>query len=64
MAALLVVDVAWAQQKFPLSTTADGSQERYVQQHMIDVGDVPGHQIRIQETQRTKLGTEHAHFAA
>ena len=52
VAVLLVVDVAWAQQKYGISTTSDGQTSKYIQQHKIDVGDVPGHQIRIQETQR------------
>jgi len=53
VAALLVVDVAWAQQKYKLTTSASAAQSKYVQQHMIDVGDVPGHQVRIYEIHRT-----------
>lgn len=60
VAALLVLDVAWAQQKFPISRTGEGVKSRYVQQHVIDVGDMPGHQIRIQESQRTNPGSGHA----
>lgn len=48
---LFAVNV-WAQQKFPINTTSEGVQSRYVQQHVIDVGDVPGHQIRILEVHR------------
>jgi hypothetical protein len=33
---------------------------RYVQQHLIDVGDVPGHQIRIQEAHRINPPNGHA----
>lgn len=47
---------AWAQQKYvykgvPASTT------KYVEQHAIDVGDIPGHQIRVARLQ-TKYGDE------
>jgi hypothetical protein len=52
VAALLVVDVAWAQQKFQINTTSEGVKSRYVQQHVIDVGDVSGHQVRILEVHR------------
>jgi len=45
--------VIWAQEKFPIKTTTDGQTSKYIQQHKIDVGDVPGHQVRIQETKRT-----------
>lgn len=50
--ALMGANIAWAQQKFPIHSTTGGSTSKYVQQHKIDVGDVPGHQIRIQETRR------------
>ncbi len=43
---------AWAQQKHPVSITGEGATGRYVQQYIIDVDDVPGHQIRINEIQR------------
>jgi hypothetical protein len=49
---LMATQVAWAQQKFPISSTGDGIESRYVQQHVIDVGDVKGHQVRILEVQR------------
>ncbi|HKB82348.1 MAG TPA: hypothetical protein VKD04_03965 [Burkholderiales bacterium] len=52
VAALLVVNVAWAQQKFPINTTSEGVKSNYVQQHVIDVGDVTGHQVRILEVHR------------
>ncbi len=52
VAALLVADVAWAQQKFPINATSEGVKSRYVQQHVIDVGDLPGHQARILEVHR------------
>jgi hypothetical protein len=44
---------ALAQQKSPIATTSEGQTSKYTQQYLIDVGDVPGHQIRIQETHRT-----------
>jgi len=59
-AALLVSDGAWAQQKHPIATTGEGVKSRYVQQHVIDVGDASGHQLRIQETQRTNPSSGHA----
>ena len=44
---------AWAQekQKYLFKTPAGVSQ--YVQQHAIDVGDVPGHQVRVYEVHST-----------
>ena len=42
-----------AQQKQSLVISSEGVKSRYVQQHIIDVDDVPGHQIRVQESQRT-----------
>lgn len=41
-----------AQQKFPINTSSEGVNSRYVQQHIIDVGDVSGHQVRILEVHR------------
>ena len=41
-----------AQQKQSLVISSEGVKSRYVQQHIIDVDDVPGHQIRVQESQR------------
>jgi len=40
---------AIAQQKQSLSYSKTSSDSRYTQEHMIDVGDVPGHQVRIYE---------------
>ena len=53
MALLFFAGGASAQQKFPINTTSEGQTSKYIQQHKIDVGDVPGHQVRIQETKRT-----------
>jgi hypothetical protein len=39
----------WAQDKHPISWTSPAGSSRYTQQHVIDVGDVPGHQVRIFE---------------
>lgn len=33
--------------------TVDGANSKYTQQHVIDVGDVPGHQVRLFEVHRT-----------
>ena len=53
---LIIGDVAWAQQRFPINATADGVKSSYVQQHVIDVGDVTGHQVRILEVHRIHSG--------
>jgi hypothetical protein len=50
--ALTLPGTAWSQQKFPISTTSEGVKSSYVQQHVIDVGDVAGHQVRILEVHR------------
>jgi hypothetical protein len=44
--------VAWAQQKHPIAISGEGVNGRYVQQHIIEVDDAPGHQIRNFEIQR------------
>ena len=50
--ALGIENAAFAQQKFPINTTSEGVKSSYVQQHIIDVGDVAGHQVRILEVHR------------
>ena len=45
--------LTWAQEKHPLKISGEGVKSRYVQQHVIDMDDVPGHQLRIYEAQRT-----------
>lgn len=45
----LAVPVSWAQQKYRLNETAPMSKSQYLQEHAIDVGDRPGHQVRIYE---------------
>ena len=49
---LFVAGIASAQQKYPINVPSAPQSSRYVQQHIIDVGDIPGHQIRIYEIQR------------
>ena len=52
LSAWLLANLAWAQQKFSINTTSEGVKSSYVQQHIIDVGDVAGHQVRILEVHR------------
>lgn len=47
---------AWAQQKY-VYKGVPGSTTKYLEQHAIDVGDIPGHQIRVARLQ-TKYGDE------
>jgi hypothetical protein len=42
-----------AQEKCKVSEGPDVAKSTYTQQHTLDVGDVPGHQIRIYEVHRT-----------
>jgi hypothetical protein len=51
--ALGAAPCAWAQQKQRVSFNVPATSTKYIQQHTIDVGDVPGHQVRIFELQRT-----------
>lgn len=44
---------AWAQQKQKISFKNLGENTKYTQQHTIDVGNVPGHQVRIYEIHYT-----------
>jgi hypothetical protein len=44
---------AIAQQKQQVSFKTPATSSKYTQQHVIDVGDVPGHQVRVYEIQRT-----------
>ena len=48
-----VSNSALAQQKYKFEEKPEWSTSRYVQQHAIDVGDVPGHKVRILELQWT-----------
>jgi hypothetical protein len=45
--------VAIAQQKHHVSYDTPATQTVYTQQHVIDVGDIPGHQARLFEIRRT-----------
>ena len=49
---MLLVGNALAQQKYSYNHSSPPQSSRFVQQHSIDVGDIPGHQIRIVEIQR------------
>lgn len=51
VASMIVVDVAWAQQRYSIEEKPDWSTGKYTQQYAIDVGDVPGHKVRILELQ-------------
>jgi hypothetical protein len=44
---------ATAQQKQRVSFKSAAENSKYTQQHAIDVGDIPGHQVRVYEIQRT-----------
>ena len=44
---------AWAQEKQKISFKMPAENSKYTQQQMIDVGDVPGHLIRIADLRRT-----------
>lgn len=48
---------SWAQQKFTYSFKDPGGLSKYTQQHVLDVGDVAGHQIRVASLQ-TKYTNE------
>jgi hypothetical protein len=49
----IVAPVAMAQQKQHVSYDTPAAITKYTQQHIIDIGDVPGHQARLFEIQRT-----------
>ena len=50
---LVPVSEGWAQEKCKRSGVYLAQDSKYVQQHVIDVADVPGHQVRILELRRT-----------
>ena len=52
-----VNSVGWAQQRRELSYDFPVKTSKYTKQHVLDVGDVTGHQIRIFELHRTWLTT-------
>jgi hypothetical protein len=47
--AVLGAPATFAQQKQKFSSKVQGSMSTYTQQHVIDVGDLPGHQLRVYE---------------
>ena len=50
---LVPPDDSWAQEKRKIAWAAPAPDAKYTQQHAIDVGDVPGHQVRILEIRQT-----------
>jgi hypothetical protein len=50
---VLTIPSGWAQQKVKISYKVTAANSKYTQQHVIDVGDIPGHQIRVYELYRT-----------
>lgn len=54
VASLIVPGTASAQQRFPIESKSEWQSEgKYTKQHIIDVGDIPGHQMRLVELHRT-----------
>ena len=47
------ISAAWAQQKQKIAYKLPAEASKFTQQHVLDVGDVPGHQVRIYEVHRT-----------
>jgi len=58
LVSLLFPALVVAQQKYQYSHATPPQSSRYVQQHIIDVDDMAGHQIRILEVQR-KYTSDH-----
>ena len=50
LAVAFPADHVFAQQRLAFSVSAENT--KYTQQHIIDVGDVPGHQVRVFEIHR------------
>jgi len=50
---LFGISEAWAQQKQKITYKLPAELSKFTQQHVLDVGDVPGHQVRIFEVHRT-----------
>ena len=50
---LIPIPAGWAQEKCKRSGSNLAQDTKYIQQHVIDVGDVPGHQVRILELHYT-----------
>ena len=51
--AILVSATGLAQQRTAVTMSGEGVTSRYVQQLAIDVDDMQGHQVRVQEARRT-----------
>ena len=49
----LSLSSAAAQQKQHVSFKSAAENSKYTEQHVIDVGDIPGHQVRVYEIHRT-----------
>lgn len=52
LAILLASSPVWAQQKYSI-TEGPKSESKYLQEHIVDVGDRPGHQLRVYELRAT-----------
>jgi hypothetical protein len=52
LAVLFAASTGWAQQKYSI-TEGPKSETKYLQEHIIDVGDRPGHQLRVYELRST-----------
>jgi hypothetical protein len=50
---LTSMSISSAQEKCKISEAMEAANSTYTQQHVIDVGDLPGHQVRIFEVHRT-----------
>jgi hypothetical protein len=50
---LLLANQSVAEEKQRVTFPASAENTKYIQQHVIEVGDLPGHQIRVFELQRT-----------
>lgn len=55
---LFVSTIAVAQEKHAVGFDAPASGNQYTQQHVLDVGDVPGHQLRLYELVRSYGGKD------
>ena len=47
LTSIVYAGMAVAQQKYSYNNSTKPQSSRYVQQHIIDVGEIPGHQVRI-----------------
>ena len=49
----LIAPVAMAEQRQHIGYSTPATQTTYTQQHIVDIGDIPGHQARLFEIRRT-----------